>query len=71
MVGSVTIFGLVDEILAARMRSKLWFKGDEPLTALRMFLAEDSTFETDEVLNGKLVLSSSPGGYIRKKRAER
>lgn len=71
MVVADTMIGHVDESHAPRKRSKLWFKGNEPLTALRTFLEEDTTFEVDEVLNGKLVLSSSPGGYIRKKqRAE-
>ena len=67
MVVADTMIGHVDEADAPRKRSKLWFKGDEPLTALRMFLEEEDSFEVDEVLNGKLVLSSSPGGYIRKK----
>jgi cephalosporin hydroxylase len=67
MVVADTMIGHVDESDAPRKRSKLWFKGNEPLTALRMFLEQDQSFEVDEVLNGKLVLSSSPGGYIRKK----
>lgn len=66
MVVADTMIGHVDESDAPRKRSKLWFKGNEPLTALRMFLEEDSSFEVDEVLNGKLVISSSPGGYVRK-----
>lgn len=67
MVVADTMIGHVDESDAPRKRSKLWFKGNEPLTALRMFLEQDQSFEVDKVLNGKLVLSSSPGGYIRKK----
>lgn len=66
MVVADTMIGHVDESDAPRKRSKLWFKGNEPLTALQMFLEEDSSFEVDEVLNGKLVISSSPGGYVRK-----
>lgn len=67
MVVADTMIGHVDESDAPRKRSKLWFKGNEPLTALRMFLSENASFEVDEVLNGKLVVSSSPGGYIRRK----
>lgn len=70
MVVADTMIGHVDESDAPRKRSKLWFKGNEPLTALRMFLSENASFEVDEVLNGKLVLSSSPGGYIRKKQTK-
>ena len=50
---------------APKKRSKVWFKGDEPLSALQDYMAETDRFEVDEVLNGKLVLSSSPGGYVR------
>lgn len=65
LVVADTIVGHVTEQDAPRKRSKLWFKGNEPLSALRDYLAETDGFETDEVLNGKLVLSSSPGGYLR------
>jgi cephalosporin hydroxylase len=50
---------------APRNRSKLWLKGDEPLAALEAYLAESDRFEIDPVINGKLILSSSPGGYLR------
>ena len=67
MVVADTMIGHVEESDAHRKRSKVWYKGNEPLTAVRQFLEQDTSFEVDEVLNGKLVLSSSPGGYIRKK----
>ena len=65
MVVADTLVGHVTEENAPKKRSKLWFKGDEPLSALQDFMAETDRFEVDEVLNGKLVLSSSPGGYVR------
>lgn len=46
-------------------RSKVLYPGDEPLTALHDYLKETDRFEPDDVINGKLVLSSSPGGYMR------
>jgi len=46
-------------------RSQVWFKGNEPLNAIRTYLEETDRFEVDPVLNGKLVLSSSPSGYCR------
>lgn len=46
-------------------RSKVWYKGNEPLNAIRTYLEETKRFEVDPVLNGKLVLSSSPSGYCR------
>jgi cephalosporin hydroxylase len=65
MVVADTLVGHVTEENAPKKRSKLWFQGDEPLSALRDYMAETDRFEVDPVLNGKLVLSSSPGGYIR------
>ena len=46
-------------------RSRAWYRGDEPLSALKAFLAETDRFEVDPVVNGKLIFSSSPGGYLR------
>ena len=60
-----TLVGHIDESRAPKNRSKTWFKGDEPLTALNIFLQETNRFEVDPVINGKLVFSSSPGGYLR------
>jgi cephalosporin hydroxylase len=69
MVVADTLVGHVTEENAPKKRSKVWFKGDEPLSALQDYMAENDRFEVDEVLNGKLVLSSSPGGYVRCKGA--
>jgi len=67
MVVADTAVGHMDESIAPKKRSHLWFKGNEPLSALNDYLAETDRFEVDAALNGKLVLSSSPGGYIRRK----
>ena len=69
LVVADTLVGHVSEENAPKKRSKIWFKGNEPLSALNDFIFENSDFEVDEVLNGKLVLSSSPGGYVRRKLA--
>jgi cephalosporin hydroxylase len=63
-----TALGHLDETKAPRNRSKLWVKGDEPLAAVSAYQSETNRFEVDEVLNGKLILSSSPGGYLRCRR---
>lgn len=67
MVVADTMIGHVEEKDAPQNRSKTWFAGNEPLAALRAYMDESDLFEVDEVLNGKLVLSSSPGGYIRRR----
>jgi cephalosporin hydroxylase len=60
-----TIVGHIDENRALKNRSKVWFRGNEPLAALTAYLAETDRFVVDEVINGKLIISSSPGGYLR------
>jgi cephalosporin hydroxylase len=65
MVVADTIVGHFTKEQAPKKRSKLWFSGDEPLSALRDYLAETNRFEVDPLINGKLVISSSPGGYLR------
>ena len=65
MIVADTVIGHVDEDRTPKKRSKIWFKGDEPLSATMDYLAETDRFEVDPVINGKLVLSSSPGGYLQ------
>jgi cephalosporin hydroxylase len=60
-----TILGRFAPEQTPRNRSKVWLKGNEPLSALEIYLAETSRFEVDPVVNGKLILASSPGGYLR------
>jgi cephalosporin hydroxylase len=67
MVVADTLVGHVTQETAPKKRSKIWFKGDEPLSALQDYMSETDRFEVDRELNGKLVLSSSPGGYVRAK----
>ncbi|WP_029005306.1 cephalosporin hydroxylase family protein [Azorhizobium doebereinerae] len=65
MVVADTLLGRVPATQTPTKRSKIWHPGDEPLAALTAYLAETDRFEVDPVINGKLVLSSSPGGYVR------
>ena len=65
LVVADTLVGHMTEETAPKKRSKLWYKGDEPLAARDEYLAECDRFEVDHVINGKLVVASSPGGYLR------
>lgn len=60
-----TLVGHLSEDEAPKKRSQIWYQGNEPLSALRDYMEETDRFEVDPVINGKLVLSSSPGGYLR------
>lgn len=66
LVVADTMVGHLTEENAPKRRSKIWFNGDEPLSAMKDYMAENDAFEVDPVINGKLVLSSSPGGYLRR-----
>jgi cephalosporin hydroxylase len=68
LVVADTILGHFDSERPLRKRSKVWLKGNEPLSALQAYLQETDRFEPDPVMNGKLILSSSPGGYLRCRR---
>ena len=65
LVVADTILGHLNASQTPRNRSQLYLKGNEPLSALEIYLKETPRFETDPVVNGKLILSSSPGGYLR------
>ena len=59
-----TALGRLTPETTPRNRSQLLPPGDEPLAARDAYLRETDRFIVDMELNGKLVLSSSPGGYL-------
>jgi cephalosporin hydroxylase len=65
LVVADTILGRLDRSQTPRSRSKVWLKGNEPLSAVEAYLRETDRFEVDPEINGKLILASSPGGYLR------
>jgi cephalosporin hydroxylase len=58
----------VEDIPAQQHRPRPWGPGNNPATALRAWLAEASGFEPDPFVNAKLLLTASPGGYLRRVR---
>jgi cephalosporin hydroxylase len=65
LVVADTRLGCLQESQTPRKRSQVWLKGNEPLSGLQDYLKETDRFEIDPVINGKLILASSPGGYLR------
>jgi cephalosporin hydroxylase len=58
----------VEDIPLQEHRRRAWGPGDNPGTALRAWLDEVEGFEPDPFVNAKLLLTASPGGYLRRKR---
>ena len=58
---------VVERIPAQEHRPRPWGPGDNPETAMVEYLATHSGFEPDEHLNAKLLMTSSPGGYLRRR----
>lgn len=57
---------VVEQIPAQTHRPRPWGPGNNPATALDAFLKEDKQFVRDPFVNAKLLISSSPGGYLRR-----
>jgi len=55
---------VVEYIPEQEHRPRPWGVGNNPATALKEFMNSDSRFELDAVTNSKLLLTSSPGGYL-------
>lgn len=43
-----------------------WSRGNNPLTAVQEFLKENRNFETDRELDNKVLVSSAPGGFLKR-----
>lgn len=69
LVVADTFLGFLSRGQTPTERSKIWYEGNEPLSALRTFMAETRDFEYDHETNGKLIVGSSPDGYLRCVRA--
>jgi cephalosporin hydroxylase len=45
-----------------------WGKGNNPMTAVDAFLKDHPEFETDEMVDAKLMISVAPRGYLKRKK---
>jgi len=55
----------VEDLPEGMYSNRAWGKGNNPGTAVKEFLKENSNFEVDN-LDTKLVFTGSPGGYLRR-----
>jgi cephalosporin hydroxylase len=65
LVAADTLLGRIEPDVTPQSRSKVLVRGDEPNAAVQAYLRECGRFEIDAAINGKLIFSSSPGGYLR------
>ena len=43
-----------------------WDVGDNPMTALQLFLEEDFRYEIDHEVDNKILISVAPSGYLKR-----
>ncbi len=58
---------VVEHIPVQEHRPRPWGPGDNPMTALDAYVADHPEFEPDRYTNDKLLMTSSPGGYLRRR----
>lgn len=56
---------IVEDLGADAFPNRPWGPGNSPKSAVAKFLAECPDFVVDERIDGKLLLSNSPNGYLR------
>lgn len=69
LVVADTILGFFTKEQTPLARSQVWYPGNEPYAALKEFLAVNADFDVDAETNGKLIMGSSPGGYLRRRKS--
>jgi cephalosporin hydroxylase len=57
---------VVESLPPQAHRPRDWGPGNNPATALAEFLARRHDFAVDDFIDNKLLMSSSPGGYLRR-----
>ena len=57
----------IEDISDGSFPDRPWGKGNNPATAVREYLVSHPEFAPDEEIDRKLLISSSPGGYLKRK----
>ena len=61
----VVMDSVVEDLPAELFAGKHWGKGNNPKTALHDFLTSTDRFEIDTIIDGKLVMTVAPDGFLR------
>ena len=57
---------IVENLPEKLVRDKPWGKGDNPLTAVKLFLDKNNNFKIDKEIDKKLMISSAENGFLKK-----
>ena len=59
---------IVEDMPEGAFPDRPWGKGNNPRTAVDQFLRENDRFEVDVAIEEKLLITVSPGGYLKRVR---
>ncbi|MBE3143847.1 MAG: cephalosporin hydroxylase family protein [Planctomycetes bacterium] len=57
---------VIEHLPEGKYPDRPWGKGNNPATAVRAFLERDKRFEVDKEYDRKLLITVTPGGYLRR-----
>lgn len=63
----VVLDTVIDDMPPGYFIDRPWGPGNNPRTAVQAFLAETNEFEIDADYDNKLLVTSAPGGYLRRR----
>lgn len=62
----VVFDGIIEEMSEHVSEDRPWGPGNNPLTAIRQFLDENSDFAVDGEIENKLLITAAPSGYLKR-----
>lgn len=62
----VVVYDTAVEFVDASYSDRPWGKGNNPYTAVQAFLHDNSQYQLDESIENKYVLTSCPGGWLKR-----
>jgi cephalosporin hydroxylase len=64
--GYIVVFDtIIEDMPPDSYPDRAWGRGNNPATAVKAFLAQNSRFQVDREVEDKLLVTVSPGGYLK------
>ena len=67
----LVVYDTIVELGDDECRNRPWGKGNNPYTAVRKYMAEHDDFVVDNLIDQKNVLTSCPGGWLKRVKASK